>query len=119
MKEAEIERLLQQFQRLLQQENKYLINNQPDKLMPLVEKKQKYVRPFQDYTGKVTPKMKELIQQVQTLQKENLLLTKQAMGFEEMMLKSIRSNLKTPGTIYSPNKSKKSADGISLIDWEA
>ncbi|MFT9269803.1 MAG: hypothetical protein ABF539_09820 [Liquorilactobacillus nagelii] len=119
MKAAEFEQMLRRFCRLLQQENKYLISNQPDKLMPLVEEKQKYVRPFQEYPGQVTVRMKGLIQQIQALQQENLLLTKQAMGFEEMMLKSIRSNLKTPGTIYSPDKSKKAADSLSLIDWEA
>jgi hypothetical protein len=67
----------------------------------------------------MTAAMQNLIRQIQALQQENLLLTRQAMGFEEMMLKSIRSNLKTPGTIYSPDSSKKASDSLSLIDWEA
>ncbi|WP_176692382.1 hypothetical protein [Liquorilactobacillus vini] len=47
------------------------------------------------------------------------MLTKQSIGFEEMLLKTIRNNLKESNLIYSKDPHKKGNDDISLIDWQA
>ncbi|MFT8406877.1 MAG: hypothetical protein ABF630_10430 [Liquorilactobacillus sp.] len=119
MREQNFEQTLQQFYQLLLYEKKCLINDQPNKLIKLVAEKQKYIDPFQSFSGQITPIIKNKVKMIQIQQQENLLLTKQAIGFEEMLLKTIRKNLKMPQITYTQNDLHRKPDQYSLINWEA
>lgn len=121
MNTKEFEKLLQKFYSLLLQEKSCLVKSQPDQLLKIVDEKQTYLQPFQTFAGEVTPAAKSLIKKIQQQQQENLLLTKQSLGFEEMLLRSIRDNLRGPKTTYSKDESQKTKgqDQVSLIDRKA
>jgi hypothetical protein len=117
----EFEKLLQKFYSLLLQEKNCLVKTQPDQLLKIVDEKQAYLQPFQAFTGELTPAAKNLIKKIQQQQQENLLLTKQSLGFAEMLLRSIRDNLKGSKTTYSKDSSRKTRvqEQVSLIDRKA
>lgn len=94
MTPIEFEHQLRHFLMLLRQEKRSLIHNQPEKLTAIVVEKQEYVTVFERYEGDVTPKLKALIQAVQLQQRENMLLTQQAISYQEMLMGAVRSALK-------------------------
>ena len=119
MSTTEFEENIKNFYKLLLQEKACLVAGQPEKLLKIVDQKREYIKPFQTFNDQLTPVIKNLIKKVQQQQQENLLLTKQSIGFEEMLLKTIRNNLKESNLIYSKDPHKKGNDDISLIDWQA
>ncbi|WP_281165287.1 hypothetical protein [Liquorilactobacillus sicerae] len=119
MKINEFEKLLKNFYELLLKEKNCLINNQPGELLNIVDKKKGYLEPFQNFHDKPTETVKVLVGQIQRQQRENLLLTKQAIGFEEMLLKAIRSNLKGSPVYSQSSHQKITEQQTSLIDWQA
>lgn len=102
MNEAKFDSQLQRFLQLLKKERKVLINNQPEKLEAFVEQKAAYVSVFDDYQGSISERTKALILAIQAQQEENLLLTEQAISYQNMLMAAVKQTMKTtPHTTYS------------------
>lgn len=102
MNEAKFERELSRFLQLLKKERKALVNNQPELLEEIVEQKAAYVSVFDDYQGSISERMKKLIGAIQAQQEENLLVTEQAISYQNMLMDAVKQTMKTaPHTTYS------------------
>lgn len=102
MNEAKFENHLSRFLQLLKKERKVLIANQPEKLEEFVEQKAAYVSVFDDYQGAISERMNKLIRAIQAQQEENLLLTEQAISYQNMLMDAVKQTMKTsPHTTYS------------------
>ncbi|GAJ26345.1 flagella synthesis protein FlgN [Liquorilactobacillus sucicola DSM 21376 = JCM 15457] len=118
MKESEFQLQLAAFLRLLKKEKNFLIKDQAEKLVELVKQKEKYVPILNGYQGAASPKTKELAAQIQVQQDENMLLTKQALSYQKMLMTAIKDNIKAPGATYSKYKTVKQQARTALIDRE-
>lgn len=121
MTTTEFERKLVTFYNLLKKEKNYLIKGQSEKLEEIVEKKEAFVPLFNAYTGEVTDKMREIIQQIQFQQEENLLLTKQAISYQEVLMQAVKDTMQsaTKQTYSkSPNTPYQQQAPTSLVDTE-
>ncbi|KRL37598.1 hypothetical protein [Liquorilactobacillus uvarum] len=118
MKEFEFQRHLMSFSRLLKKERAFLIKDKAEELVELVKQKEKFVPVLDEYQGAVTVKTKDLIKQIRVQQDENLLLTKQALSYQKMLMTAIKDNIKAPAATYSKYKTVKQQARTALIDRE-
>lgn len=117
MKEIEFERHLRQFSRLLEQEKISLIKNQAEKLEEIVEKKTKFVPIFEGYEGVLSQKCKQLIFTIKEQQQTNLLLTEQAISYQEMLMTAVKQNIQSPAGTYA-KQTETMSPPVSIIDQE-
>ncbi|WP_279282589.1 hypothetical protein [Enterococcus gallinarum] len=115
MTEREFERQLQRFFRLLVKEKEYLIKDQGEKLIELVEKKEGFVPVIESYEGNLTDKCRELIQQIQRQQQENLLLTEQALSYQKTLMDAVKDNIQPAANTYSKYTEKATVQ-TAIID---
>lgn len=118
---TEFERKLVTFSNLLKKEKNYLIKGQSEKLEELVAKKKAFVPLFNSYTGEVTDKIRTLVQQIQFQQEENLLLTQQAISYQEVLMQAVKETMQesTKQTYSkSPNSPYQQQAPTSLVDTE-
>ncbi|KRM96838.1 hypothetical protein FC19_GL000364 [Liquorilactobacillus aquaticus DSM 21051] len=118
MNEIEFQRHLVSFSRLLKKEKNFLIKDKAEELVELVEQKEKFVPVLNEYDGTLTSKTKGLIEQIKVQQDENLLLTKQALSYQKMLMTAIKDNIKAPAATYSKYKTVKQQARTALIDRE-
>lgn len=120
MTSMEFERKLTKFNQLLKKERTYLIKGQSEKLADLVAQKETYVPIFDSYSGDVTDKMRDLIQQIQQQQEENLLLTKQAISYQETLMRAVKDTMKesTTQTYSNPSNTAYHQAPTTLVDTE-
>lgn len=93
MNEKIFQAKLRQFIRLLKQEQKFLIADDGAALTELVPKKADFVPLFEQYAGAIGTTTKELIQEIQELQETNLLLTQQALAYQQKIMETIQKSL--------------------------
>ncbi|MGX7327778.1 hypothetical protein [Enterococcus bulliens] len=115
MEEREMIRVLHQFYRLLQKENRALIRDEGAKLEAIVQQKELYVERLA-YSGNVTTEIKEWIQKIQFLQEENLLLTQQAISYQQAFMDAIQHELKKERAAYQRTAYTKTAGSAAIID---
>ena len=98
-----LEELLQQFIALLQREKKALIENNGKRVEKIVKEKQCFLEAIQSITSEdiSEPKMKAYVMAIQEKQETNLMLTKQALQFQEDILKAISQTITKSGNTYS------------------
>lgn len=104
---------------LLQQEKQALLNNDGDKIAEIVEIKNKYIEKLSKFKGldiENNSKVMNLVKDINTLQEVNLLLTKQALSFQNVLLESIAKNIHNMSNTYSAKGSYEPASNISLLD---
>ncbi|KRL02082.1 hypothetical protein [Liquorilactobacillus capillatus] len=118
MKEIEFQRQLMAFSRLLKKEKTLLIKDKAEELVELVKQKEKFVPILDGYQGTISAKTRELAAQVQVQQDENMLLTKQALSYQKMLMTAIKDNIKSPAATYSKYKTVKQQARTALIDKE-
>lgn len=104
---------------LLQEEKDALIHNDGNRITEIVESKKSCIEKLASLKGFSIEDDKEImtiIEQMNELQEVNLLLTKQALGFQNNLLESMAKNLQSSANTYSPKGSYESKNTINLID---
>ncbi|MFT8668769.1 MAG: flagella synthesis protein [Liquorilactobacillus hordei] len=118
MQTKEFERKLGNFVKLLKKERGYLIKDDGEGLTNLLPEKESFVKILEEYHGDVSEKARELITAIKTQQEENLLLTRQAIGYHDMLMGAIKKNLDNPAGTYSKNAQVRGGVHNNLIDEE-
>lgn len=114
---SELIRLLQDLLKILRDEKQALINNDGEKIAQLVDIKNNYIKKlgqFQALDAGKNQEVLDLVKEIDSLQETNLLMTKQALAYQNALLESISKNVKTSNT-YSSKGNYDSKD-INIID---
>ena len=104
---------------LLQQEKKALVNNDVDKVTEIVNKKNEQIEKLGAFKGMDVENFKEamdLIEEIDSMQELNLLLTKQALSYQNAVLESISQNINNFANTYSSKGTYENTDSINIID---
>lgn len=102
---------------LLREEKEALINNDGEKIAELVEAKNNYIEKLSEFKGLEMEKNQEIIvlsKEIDSLQEINLLMTKQALSYQNAILESIAKNVKRANTYSS--KGNYDSEDINIID---
>lgn len=120
MTTIEFERKLIKFTQLLKKEKMYLIKGHAEKLEELVAQKEEFVPLFSSYTGEISEKSRTLIKQIQQQQEENLLLTQQAISYQETLMDAVKSTMKQSNnqTYAKPTTASNEQAPTTLVDTE-
>ena len=119
MNTHEFEAKLTNFLSLLKKERKVLIKGDALKLEEILVKKEPFVSIFNDYQGEINDKMRQLITEIQAQQEENLLLTQQAISFQDMLLDTLKSGIQKANNPTYGTQSNYTSAPTTLIDTEA
>lgn len=92
----------------------------------IVEKKNEYVeklalyREILDGSGgsPCPPELMQIVDEINSIQETNLLLTKQSLSYQNILLESISKVIQNTSNTYSAKGSYKKVNNISLIDQE-
>ncbi|RBP70126.1 FlgN protein [Alkalibaculum bacchi] len=104
---------------LLHEEKEALIHNDGNAIAQIVESKKSYIEELSNLKGldiQDNNKIMAIIEQINELQETNLLLTKQALRFQNNLLESMSKNVQGSTNTYSPKGSYESKNTINLID---
>lgn len=115
---SEFNRDLRVLLRILSNEKKALISNNADKIVQLVEKKTEFVDKLDKYKGldiATDEEAMKLIAEINEIQETNLMLTKQAHSYNEVLMDSIAKNINKNNT-YSPYGSSNKSNNVNFID---
>lgn len=110
---------LKTIHKLLEKERAALIGNDIEKISDIVNKKNEIIKEMQIYKGMDIENHKEvmdLIQEINSMQELNLLLTKQALSFQNALLEAISKNLNNFSNTYSSTGVYETANNINLVD---
>lgn len=105
--------------KLLYVEKEALLNNDGHAIAEIVEKKNEYLEKLKELKGidaSSDERVMSLIEEINSLQETNLLLTKQALGYQEMLMESIAKNMKNLSNTYSPKGGYNQNNNVSFID---
>lgn len=104
---------------VLEIEKLALINNDGEKILEIIETKVRITDEIQEI-GPVNPmedsRVIDLIEQINELQETNLLLTKQALKYQEVMMESIAKNLTSASRTYEQKGSYNKEQSIGLVE---
>ena len=104
---------------LLEEEKIALINNDGLKVAELVEAKIEIIVDIEQLGIKNAlddNRVISLIEQIDELQETNLLLTKQALKYQEVMMESIAKNLSNTSGTYEQKGSHNKEQSINFVD---
>ena len=104
---------------LLHEEKEALIHNDGNAIAQIVESKKSYIEELSNLKGldiQDNNKIMAIIEQINGLQETNLLLTKQALSFQNNLLESMSKNVQGSASTYSPKGNYESKNTINLID---
>ncbi|MBZ2405924.1 flagella synthesis protein [Liquorilactobacillus hordei] len=118
MQTKEFERHLGSFVRLLKKERTYLIKDDGENLTNLLSEKESFVKILEEYHGDVSEKARELIAKIKEQQEENLLLTQQAIGYQDMLMEAVKKNLSSPAGTYSKAAQVYAQPRTNFVDEE-
>lgn len=105
--------------KLLQEEKQTLLYSDGHKVAEIVELKNNYIEKLSEFKGldiEDNKKAMMLIEEINSLQEVNLLLTKQALAFQNTLLESIAKNVQNLSNTYSAKGNYESKSSISLVD---
>ena len=105
--------------KLLYAEKEALIHNDGYKVAEILENKRIYIENLAQLKGldiEKNQKAMSLIQEINSLQEINLLLTKQALSYQEMLIESIAKNMQNLTNTYSQKGSYNLTNNINFID---
>lgn len=104
---------------LLKEEKQALIHNDGEKVSNIVTAKNECLNQlakFKDINIEENKEIKELVEEIHVLQDLNLLLTKQALAYQNSILDSISKNMNSRSNTYSAKGNYESKNKASLID---
>lgn len=119
MSKREFTKHLESIIKLLKEEKEILVANDGDALLEIVNKKNEYINDLEKFKGigLEDEKTMDLIGEIDSLQELNLLLTRQAMSFQENLLESFAKASKNSNT-YSNIGNYEKNESINIIEKE-
>lgn len=118
MTEKEFLKQLQHFYRLLQKENQALIKDEGERLLSIVGEKETMVSVFETYDGPVQGKLRDFLVDIKALQEENLLLTNQALSYQQMFMETIQQQLKKQTPVYTDKNHPYQSASATIINQD-
>lgn len=104
---------------LLQSEKSSLIDHNVEKLDDIVEKKHALAQRLEDTKGKTfqeEEKIRDLVREIRILQETNLMLTKQAMGFQNVVFRALGEGKNSKYKTYDAIGKISGKSDASIID---
>lgn len=104
---------------ILQEEKEALLNNKGHEVALLVEKKKEYIERLAEFKGldiESNQRAMNLISQINQLQETNLLLTKQALSYQDVLIESIAKNINATHSTYSQKGGFNKPSSANLVD---
>ena len=104
---------------LLEKEKDALIHNDVDKISEIVEKKVVQIEKLEEHKGIDANNNQEvvnLIKEINSLQEINMLMTRQAMSHQNVLLDNISKNIYNLTNTYSSQGKYESTNNITIID---
>ena len=105
--------------KLLNEEKEALIQNNGDKIIEILDSKNKLIEKLSQFSGLDiigNEKSIGLIQEINSLQEVNLLLTKQALSYQDVLMESISQNVQNNSNTYSAKGNYEGTNEINLIN---
>lgn len=116
---AELCSHLKKIIKLLNEEKQALLQNDGGKIIEIVELKNKHIEKLSQFSGLdiiENEKAINLIKEINSLQEVNLLLTKQALSYQEVLMESISQNVQNNRNTYSAKGNYEGTNEVSLIN---
>jgi len=105
--------------KVLYDEKEALLDNDGHKVAEIVEIKNEYIEKLASFKGldiASNNKAMGIVEEINSLQEINLLLTKQALSYQDVLMESIAQNVKNLTNTYSPNGNNNTSSSINFID---
>lgn len=117
-KKATARDTLLQFKTLLLDEKDALIKNDSAKVKALVEQKQTFldILPTLKTEGLKKEDLVEVVEDIKNLQQTNLILTEQALQYQETMMEAITKGVNKGGSTYSKQGDYSATQQANIID---
>jgi DNA-binding protein H-NS len=122
-RENELLQIVKNIRSLLYDEKDALIKNDGYKIEEIVESKTRLIDKLEELKNSEGIKnilesesLMEIIEEIDSLQQTNMLLTKQAIAYQEMLMESIAESVKKAPSTYSKKASYSRNNNISFID---
>lgn len=115
----EVYELLYGLKELLQCERVSLIDHDVETLASLIEKKQAFAQELENRKGKTfqdDEKILDLVKEIRILQETNMMLTKQAMGFQNVVFRALGESKNSKYKTYDAIGKISVKNGASIID---
>lgn len=109
---------LKKFKRVLLEEKEALIKNDSAKVVAVIAEKETFmeVLPTLNSTGLKKEDLSGIVMEIKNLQETNLLLTQQALQYQEKMMEAITDSAKTSGSTYAKNGHYSAEKQATIID---
>lgn len=104
---------------ILEEERIALINNDGEKIIEIVEDKNEFLKILEEYRGKnfsENIEIVQLIEKINSKQETNLLLTNQAINYNNLFLESMKSAVEVKASGYSSDGKIAKGKNINIID---
>ncbi len=108
--------VLKQLLRLLKKENKALIRNDGNQIEQLVSQKEQLVNQLVMVERELTAIELNLALEIKQLQDDNLLLTKQAMAFNDNFIQTVGQNAQKVNATYSKKGSLSIQEDVGFVN---
>lgn len=117
-KQPQVIETLKKFKQVLIEEKEALIKNDSAKVVTVIAEKEKFIEvlPTLNMTGLKKEDLSGIVTEIKNLQETNLLLTQQAVQYQEKMMEAITSSVKTSSSTYSKNGSFSDEKQATIID---
>lgn len=109
---------LQAFITLLKTEKEALIRNQGENIKMIVTKKQAFVEQFPayDFSKENKVEVTALVQTIRHMQETNLLLTQQALDYQNTVMEALSKGIKKSGKTYSKSGQQTGLTQASILN---
>ena len=110
---------LKEIIKLLNEEKEALIQNDGGKIIEIVKLKNKHIEKLSQFSGLdiiEDEKAINLIKEINSIQEVNLLLTRQALSYQEVLLDSISQSVQNNSKTYSAKGNYDSTNDLNLIN---
>ena len=109
---------LTNFKNILIEEKEALIKNDSAKVISVIAEKETFMEilPTLDTKGLNKEDLSRIVEEIKQLQETNLVLTKQALQYQEKMMEAITDSAKKSGSTYSKNGQYSAEKQSSIID---
>lgn len=111
--------VLKDMVRVLGKEKQVLIHNDAMALADIVEKKNELIgkiESFRDMDFSGDQEIRKLVAEIDALQETNILLTRQAIGYQDQILKALSKNNTSKYNTYSSKGQMGSQKEVSIVD---
>lgn len=103
---------------ILKREKEALIKNEGTKIEAIVKEKEIFLSelPDVDFSKTNQADIKTIVKEIRELQETNLMLTKQTLAFQEVLLSAISKGIKQSGNTYSNKGQHTAREQASLLN---